>query len=503
MKQGKVWLVGAGPSDVGLFTIKGQAVLKQAEVVVFDRLVGTGILTMIDESAERIDVGKRAGNHTMVQEEINAVLLQKAQEGKRVVRLKGGDPFLFGRGGEELELLIKHGIPYEIVPGVTSAIAVPAYNGIPVTHRDFCSSLHIITGHKKKGQDYDMDFDALVRTKGTLVFLMGVSAMEDICEGLLKAGIDPNMPAAMLQQGTTANQKRVVASVFSLVGEVKRQGIETPAILVVGKVCSLADQFDWYEALPLFGCRTIVTRPKERISFLSNRLRELGAEVIELPSICLRREEDLTALHTAFAHILDYQWLIFTSAAGVSIFFDALKEAGYDIRSLFGIKIAAVGPGTKKELSLIGLFPDLVPDSYDGATLAKALATNCDGTEKVLLPRAAIGNMELVETLTAAKIIVDDIPIYHTDLVDNTLPYFDLESSISVFTSASAVRGFARSVSPERCKRLKAACIGSQTKAEADRYEMQTICAKEATIDSLIESVIEQHSSETAKQKGK
>ena len=213
MNKGKVWLVGAGPGDIGLFTLKGMEVLRQADVVVYDSLVGQGVLAKVPDTARLINVGKRADRHTMPQEQINQVLLKEAQEGHRVVRLKGGDPFLFGRGGEELELLTQNGIPYEVVPGVTSPIAVPAYNGIPVTHRDFCSSLHIITGHRRAGQEYDIDFNALVRTKGTLVFLMGIAALPDLMKGLLKGGMDPDMPAAVLQQGTTAGQKRVVATV--------------------------------------------------------------------------------------------------------------------------------------------------------------------------------------------------------------------------------------------------------------------------------------------------
>lgn len=240
---GKVYLVGAGPSDPGLFTIKGKQVLEEAEVVVYDALVGDEILNMIPDEAEAINVGKRSSNHTMPQEKMNELLVQKAKEGKRVVRLKGGDPFLFGRGGEELELLVKEKIPYEVVPGITSAISVPAYQGIPVTHRDFCSSVHIITGHKRAGKEYDIDFEALVRTKGTLVFLMGVSSLGDICRGLLEAGIDPGKPAALLMRGTTAAQKRIVATVATLEAEVKKQGAQTPAIIVVGDVCSLADEF--------------------------------------------------------------------------------------------------------------------------------------------------------------------------------------------------------------------------------------------------------------------
>ena len=261
MKTGKVWLVGAGPGDVGLFTLKGMETLQNAEVVVYDSLVGQGILSKIPESARCINVGKRAANHTMPQEQINRVLVEEAKKGYRVVRLKGGEPFFFGRGGEELEELIKEGIPYEVVPGVTSPISVPAYNGIPVTHRDYTSSLHIITGHKKQGEAYDIDFEALVRTKGTLVFLMGVGALKDICTSLLNAGMDKDMPAAILQKGTTARQKRIVATVSTLEDEVKRQGIETPAIIVVGKVCALADEFAWYEKMPLSGYKVLVTRP--------------------------------------------------------------------------------------------------------------------------------------------------------------------------------------------------------------------------------------------------
>lgn len=495
MKQGKVWLVGAGPSDIGLFTIKGQQVLQQAEVVVYDRLVGTSLLTMIPEEAEQIDVGKRAGNHTMPQEEINAILLKKAQEGKKVVRLKGGDPFLFGRGGEELELLAEHKIPYEIVPGVTSAIAVPAYNGIPVTHRDFCSSLHIITGHKKKGERYDIDFDALVRTKGTLVFLMGVSALKDICESLLLAGMEEHMPAAMLQQGTTANQKRIVATVSTLVREVEKQGIATPAILVVGKVCSLADQFAWYETLPLFGCRVVLTRPKERISSLSSRLREKGAEVMELPAIRLKAETDFSALKEALDSILNYQWLVFTSAMGVNVFFDWLREEGKDIRILAGLKLAAVGPGTKNALLEKGLLPDFVPSTYDGVSLGRELAKRCEGKANILLPRAALGGKELVEELCSAGNFVNDIPIYNTELLKQRIQGLNPDGLLAVFTSASTVRGFmeATAFSESDCKKIVAACIGPQTRAEADRYGMQTKCAKKATLDDLVALVEELH----------
>lgn len=355
MSDGKVWLVGAGPGDAGLFTLKGKEVLNQADVVVYDSLVGQGIMTMIPSRAKKINVGKRASNHTMPQEQINEVLLKEAKKGQKVVRLKGGDPFLFGRGGEELELLEEEQIPYEIVPGVTSPISVPAYNGIPVTHRDYCSSVHIITGHKKAGAEYDIDFEALVRTKGTLVFLMGVKALSDICQGLLKAGMDREMPAAILQKGTTARQKRIVATVSTLAEEVRRQGIETPAIIVVGKVCALADKFSWYEKLPLAGWKVLLTRPKDLISSMAGKLRRMGAEVLELPAIRTEPIEENPELEKAMEVLSEYQWLVFTSPTGVKVFFQQMKKYGKDIRSLGQAKVAAIGEGTRKKLEERGI----------------------------------------------------------------------------------------------------------------------------------------------------
>lgn len=496
MEKGKVWLVGAGPSDAGLFTIKGKEVLSQAEVVVYDRLVGHGILSMIPSDAKTIDVGKRAGNHTMPQEDINKVLLFEAQAGKRVVRLKGGDPFLFGRGGEELELLLEHGIPYEVIPGVTSAISVPAYHGIPVTHRDFCSSLHIITGHKKKDEPYDIDFEALVKTKGTLVFLMGVSALPELCQGLLNAGIESEMPAAILQQGTTANQKRIVCTVSTLVEEVERQKIETPAIIVVGKVCSLSDQFAWYEKLPLFGCRIVVTRPKERISVLSGKLKNLGAEVIEFPAIKLVPDHNNEELKQAMAEIIKFQWMVFTSPSGVSVFFQEMRQQKMDIRALSGLKIAAVGSGTRKELEEKGLLVDFVPEVHDGKHLGKLLRKQCQDGDHILIPRAADGNPELVEEIQKNETLtVKDIPIYHTvhgvsSVLEPVAMFEGTTPTLAVFTSASTVRGFAASAGGLDFSKITAACIGQQTKAEADRYGMKTYVAKEASIESLIQLII-------------
>lgn len=497
MQTGKVWLVGAGPGDIGLFTLKGKKVLDRAEVVVYDSLVGDGVLAMIPDGARMIDVGKRAGSHTMPQDEINQVLLAEAQKGHRVVRLKGGDPFLFGRGGEELELLSENGIPYEVVPGVTSSIAVPAYNGIPVTHRDYCSSVHIITGHKREGQEYDIDFDALVRTNGTLVFLMGVTACQDICSGLIGAGMPEDMPAAILQQGTTAKQKRIVATVATLKEEIDRQGIETPAIIVVGKVCQLADGFEWFEKLPLAGYKILITRPRDLISQMAEKLRIQGAEVLELPAIATVPLQNNKELKRALENISDYQWIAFTSPTGVKIFFDEMRFGKMDIRALGGAKIAAIGEGTKRELEKRGFFTDLMPKVYDGEALGKELAEVCEEGAKILLPRAAIGNHEIIGELSKrSDIIVDDIATYDTtyqqhQMIDEIKQFEENQIDCAVFTSASTVRGFEKATPGLDYSKVKAACIGKQTKAAADELGMQTRMARKATIDSVVELVIE------------
>ena len=497
MKTGKVWLVGAGPGDVGLFTLKGMETLQNAEVVVYDSLVGHGVLSRIPDTARCIYVGKRASHHTMSQEQINQILVEEAKKGYRVVRLKGGDPFLFGRGGEELELLVKEKIPYEVVPGVTSPIAVPAYNGIPVTHRDFTSSLHIITGHKRQGQAYDIDFKALVDTEGTLVFLMGVTALGDICDSLVKAGMAQDMPAAVLQKGTTAGQKRIVATVSTLEEEVKRRGIETPAIIVVGKVCALAEEFAWYENLPLAGFKVLVTRPRDLISTMASRLRLLGAEVLELPAIRTEPLENQEALHDALKQLDMYQWIAFTSPTGVKVFFEEMKRSGTDIRKLGGVKIAAIGNGTKKALLERGLYADLVPEVFDGASLGKALREVCREGEHILIPRAKIGNKEILEELSKKPgLEISDLATYDTfyekqENIDQKREFEAGNIDCAVFTSASTVKGFVEATPGLDYTKVRAACIGKQTKAAADVYGMETYMAKKATIDSLLELVTE------------
>jgi uroporphyrinogen III methyltransferase/synthase len=495
--NGKVWLVGAGPGDVGLLTIRGREVLQNADVVVYDALVGQEILAMIPDSARLIFAGKRSGNHFLRQEETNRVLLEEALAGNRVVRLKGGDPFLFGRGGEELELLAEHGVPFEIVPGITSAIAVPAYNGIPVTHRDFCSSVHIVTGHRRSDHTYDIDFDALVRTRGTLVFLMGIAALPDICAGLLSAGMDPDMPAAVLERGTTADQRRISATVGTLEAACAAAGVLTPAIIVVGKVCSVADTFSWFEKRSLAGVKVLLTRPRELTSAMAELLRARGAEVLELPAIRTEPVADDAPLRSAMETLAErgFDWLVFTSPTGVKVFFQKLMEVG-DIRSLGGVKIAAIGQGTEKALRSFGLRADFLPSVYDGETLGRELAKVCAARSRILIPRASLGNPELVKELTEAGHAVTDVPTYDTicaasRVLDEKALLESGEIDFAVFTSASTVRGFAESAKGADLKKVNAVCIGRQTESAARALGMRTWTAERATLDSLADRVQE------------
>lgn len=493
---GKVWLVGAGPGDAGLMTLKGREVLEQAEVVVYDALVGDGVLGMIPEGTKLIYAGKRSGNHFLRQEETNRVLLEEALDGKRVVRLKGGDPFVFGRGGEELELLAEHGVPFEIVPGVTSAFAVPAYNGIPVTHRDFCSSVHVITGHRRADRGFDIDFDALVRLRGTLIFLMGVAALPDLMGGLLQAGMDPDTPAAVLERGATSRQRRVSATVGTLEGACAKAAVQTPAIIVVGRVCALADSFGWAGKRPLSGVKVLVTRPRELVSGLSDMLRREGAEVLELPAIRTVPVKDMTRVDAAIESLAagGYDWLVFTSPSGVGVFFERLI-AMKDLRALTGVKLAAIGQGTQRALLKYGLKADFLPSVYDGGTLGRELRDACAPGSRILIPRAAIGNRELIEELAKGEgVVIADVATYDTEyatsrVIDARGEIERGEVDFAVFTSASTVRGFAAAVPDVDFTQVRAVCIGRQTAAEAQRRGMRTWIAEKATLEALVRAV--------------
>ena len=497
--MGKVTLVGAGPGDPGLLTIKGRQAIMDADVIVYDRLVGPEILALMPEQAECIDVGKQSNHHPVPQWRINEILLEKAQEDKKVVRLKGGDCFLFGRGGEELELLAQHGIPFEVIPGITSALSVPAYAGIPVTHRDFTSSVHIITGHAKAGSTLDIDFDALVRHKGTLVFLMSVSSTPMILDGLMKAGMPQDMPAAMIERGTLPGQRKLVAQVGTLAQRMKEEGISSPAILIVGSVCGLSDDFDWFDSLPLHGVTVAVTRPKARAGTLTDRLRQLGADVISYPCIETQTIWPNMPVVEALASLDQYHWLVLTSPAGVEVLAQLLDAAEMDMRNLAHMKIAVIGAGTAKKLKEHGLRADYVPAVYDSVHLAEGLIRLVQEGERVLMLRAEIGTPELPELLAQACVAFEDVPVYQT-LYQNgrseEMAELLAQGAVDVvtFTSASTVQGFVESL-PEGTDftGFTALCIGPSTEKAAKAAGMRTLTAANATIDAMLTTLQEEY----------
>ena len=502
---GRVVLAGAGPGDSGLLTVKTARLMETADVIVYDALVSAEILSRIPSGKETIDVGKHAGNHPVPQEEINQILVREAQKGKQVLRLKGGDPFVFGRGGEELEVLKEQQIPFEVVPGITSAAAVPAYAGIPITHREYASSFHVLTGHGKKGTALRMDFDALVRHRGTLVFLMGVASMPEILNGLLDAGMRPDLPAAILEKGTTAAQRRVIATVSTLEEEAKKAEIGTPAILVVGEVCALSDTLHWAEDRPLGGRQFLVTRPRKRSSLLTDRLKHLGAQVIELPSI---RTEAL-AEHEKLENLLEdlktregEQWLLFTSPAGVEWFLQALADLGKDLRTVLRckaeVRLGAIGSATAGALRSVGLLADLVPDCYSAKTLGEAVAETAAKGSHVAVLRAEKGSQELIPPLQKAGLFVEDIPIYRTvyeeqpflrERIADMLEKGEIDGV--TFTSASTVAGFTRLMGDIDYSKITAVCIGEQTARAAEAAGMRIVTADRADMDAMTEKILE------------
>ncbi len=493
-RVGKVYLVGAGPSDVELITVKGKRLLEEADVIVYDRLVGNGILMWGGRNARYIDVGKRSGHHPIPQDEINQILVREARKGQRVVRLKGGDPLVFGRGGEEAAVLEQAGIPFEIVPGITSAIGVPSYLGIPVTHRDLASSVHIVTAHKKDGSLPDIHYRSLAEGGGTIVFLMGVSTLGNVMEGLLREGMSPDMPAAVLERGTTAAQRKIVGTVGTIAGKAARAKVQSPAIILVGYVAAF-QAMDWYESRPLAGRKILVTRPRERGSRLAAMLRGEGAEVLELPTIRIEPVTEKEPLSRALAGLETFSWIVFTSPSGVRVFREELKKRRQDARSLAHLRIAAIGEGTAGELEAWGFYPDLIPEQYDGDNLGEALAASVQAGERVLIPRARAGNQELVRRLKEAGARVLDLPIYDTEY--ESFPWMDCEREFetgncwAMFTSASTVRGFVRTAGELDLSKVTALCIGEMTAGEAKRAGMRTFTAARATLRDLVDLALQ------------
>lgn len=500
MDVGKVYLVGAGPGDPGLLTVKGRACLEKAEVVVYDRLANLRLLRYAPPQAELIYAGKKPGGHSLSQEAINDLLVAKAKEGKVVVRLKGGDPFVFGRGGEEAEALAAHGIPFEVVPGVTAAVAVPAYAGIPVTHRRYNSSLAIVTGNEEPGKEKDtVAWDKLAGGVGTLVFLMGRQNLPAICAQLIKHGRDPATPVAVIERGTTPEQRTVVGTLENIERLAGEAGITNPAVIVVGEVVALREKLAWREKEPLFGRRIVITRALAQAGTLAAALEARGAEAWEFPTIEIVPPADPGPLEKAAAEVGSYDWLIFTSANGVKAFLERLFARGKDGRSLSGVKIGVIGEATARALREWGLQADLVPEDYRAEGLLAALEGEEMAGKRVLLPRAEVVRPVLARGLRERGAAVDEVVAYRT--VPPKTQSAALRSLLEdgrvdaiTFTSSSTVRNFYAvfgEETPSLLRGVAVASIGPVTSETARELGLTvSIEASTSTVPGLVEAIV-------------
>ena len=502
MSEGRVYLVGAGPGDPELLTLKGLRLLRDADVVVYDRLIDRRLLDHCKPGAELVDVGKVPGERGRTQSSVSELLVGKAREGKRVVRLKGGDPFVFGRGGEEAEALSEAGIPFEVSPGVTSAVAAPAYAGIPLTHRDHTSAFTVITGSFAPGRDeMRPDWEAVARMPGTLVILMGWRRLAEISDALIAAGKPKDTPVAVVSWGSTADQKSVSDRLDSIAEAAGRAGLVAPAAIVVGEVARLRERLNWFETLPLFGRRIMVTRTRAQAGGLSARLAELGAYVLEIPTIEVRRLEDFGELDSRLRSLSEYDWIVFTSANAVRAVCDRLMEIGMDVRAFHGLRVAVVGKATATALLSRGVRADLVPEMANSRGLGAALVEQGIAGSRVLLPRSQIASEELPRILSAGGAVVRQVEAYRT-----VLPTESREMVREAFGKGVDAVTFASSSSVENMLKLLdgdasylsetvIACIGPVTAATAGRRELKVdIVAKEATIAGLVEALVERFS---------
>ena len=500
-KQGLVYLIGAGPGDPGLITVKGLECIKIADVVIYDRLAGPRLLEHSRPDARCIYVGKGPDRHTLTQDEINSLLVEEASQGHIVARLKGGDPFVFGRGGEEAEELVRHGIPFEVVPGITSAIAVPAYAGIPVTHRSHTSTLAIITGNEDPDkEDSSIQWSKIATGAGTLVFLMGMGNLPAISSKLIEHGRDPQTPVALIRWGTRPEQRTLVGNLANIAGLAQEANFKNPAIIVVGEVVKLRERLRWFEDKPLFGQRILVTRSREQASALSRSIERLGGESVEFPTISITEPLDYTPMDEAIGRVSEYQWFIFTSVNGVKYFFNRLRHLGRDIRDLHGARICAIGPQTRKSLHDLALRVDYVPGEYRAEEIVSGLRELIKPGDRVLLPRADIARGALPVGLAALGARVDEVTAYRTVAGRGNAPLItqmlnDGDIDMITFTSSSTVRNFVELLGPgnvpELIGRALVACIGPITAQTAHELGLTVhIEAKEYTIDGLLQAIL-------------
>jgi len=493
---GKVWLVGAGPGDPGLLTLKGARALAQCDTLVYDYLASPATVALAAPDCERIYVGKQADRHTLPQDEITALIIRLAREGKRVVRLKGGDVFVFARGGEEARALREAGVPFEIVPGITSAIAAPAYAGIPVTHREHNTSFTIATGHEDPTKGYSsLDFAKLANRKATTIFLMAMGNLAGIVAKLKEHGLDGDTPVAIVHEGTKPTQEVLTATIDTVIDEVERTRICAPAIVVIGDVVNERAHIAWFDTQPLFGKRVLVTRPAHQADDFATRLWEAGAEPIVAPTIAIGPPDDVRAAEDAVARAGEYDWIVFTSRNGVDAFFDRLGEQRRDARALGGVRIAAIGPKTADALAAHGIRVDLIPPHFINEAVASELLARTSPGERILIYRAQEAREILPDTLREHGRAVDVVAAYATRTIDDPeLRAAAERADIVTFTSSSTVAGFVHNVADANALlsgKLVAAIgpITAQTAREAGiRVD---VVAEEFTVEGLLRALTE------------
>lgn len=495
--KGKVYLVGAGPGDYKLITLKGMDCIKIADVIVYDRLVNRTLLKNARKDCEFIYVGKKSSNHTKTQDEINDIIAHKAKEGKIVTRLKGGDPYVFGRGGEEGEYLREREIDFEVVPGITSAIGGLCYAGIPITHRDYASSFHVITGHLKD-EDKELDWESLAKLNGTLVFLMGIANLNKIATSLIENGKDKTTPTALINWATTQNQKVVEGTLENIHEIALKEKIESPTLIVVGEVVKLRKHLNFFESKPLFGKSVVVTRSRAQSSKLVDKIMNLGGNPIKFPTIKIEEIKPNEALDREIERLSQYSYIIFTSENGVKIFFDRLFELNYDSRKLGNIKIIAIGPATSKALRERGIAADIIPKRFVGEAVVEELQEILSKEDRILIPRASEARPYLVKKLSEICGVVECKTYRTVKGEGNKEEILELlnEDKINyvTFTSSSTVKNFVEIIGKEnldKLKNTKIISIGPITSNTIKDFGLNVYKeAEEYTIDGIIKALI-------------
>ena len=501
MRFGRVYLVGAGPGHPELVTVRGRRLLELADAVLYDHLAPRELLDYCRPEAERVYVGKKRSRHTFTQEEISGMLVERALAGKTVVRLKGGDPLIFARGGEELEALAGAGVPFEVVPGVTTPVAIAAYCGVPLTHREHASIVTFVTGHDVEAIDWEKACAA-----ETLVLFMALTKFGDIARRLIAAGKPPSTPALAVRWASRPDQQTVTGTLADLGERIQRAGLRPPATAVVGEVVALRDRLNWFERLPLFGRRVVVTRARVQAGALGARLRELGAEVIELPAIEIRDLDDYSALDAAIERLEDYDWLIFTSVNGVEHFLRRLDHSRRDLRSIRG-RLAAIGPATAAHLRQLHLKVDVVPNDFVAESLLAAFAPYEMAGRRVLIPRAQAAREILPEQLRARGAKVDVAPAYRTmvpeEAAGRVAEAFSRRPDWITFTSSSTVTNFVRAAGKQVLEGVRIASIGPVTSGTVRSYGLTVDAeAQPYTIDGLVAALVRRHRGPTGAEAG-